>query len=316
MDGVSTMQNYHAQFQRIVRESSYTQLASQLRTKLGLSAVGAQVTPIPIAAAAAAPGRDAVRVPGNHRTDRSRASGDRAGRRRGRHARPGRERRRAVRTGESTWRGAHAGRTRREARVPSHPRLRRPRRSGRRRLRLRSGPCRSPPTHRRSRCNRTDSHTGARSGRQCLPAVIAPTSSAPAPGDTAYSGHAPAPAALPTPATPATPSVVATAPALATPVKQPAPRVNGATPIHSGSGSAFWVQVGAYRDTVDGRSRGQGGQRRDPDRRRVVARGDSRRRDSPLLRVRVGPFVERTQAVSRARDLQALGYKPFIVAGE
>ena len=52
MDGVSTMQNYHAQFQRIVRESSYAELASQLRTKLGMSVVGAQVTPIPIAAAA------------------------------------------------------------------------------------------------------------------------------------------------------------------------------------------------------------------------------------------------------------------------
>src|SRR5262245_6264054 len=52
MDGVSTMQNYRAQFQRIVRESSYAELAAQLRAKLGMSAVGAQVTAIPIAAAA------------------------------------------------------------------------------------------------------------------------------------------------------------------------------------------------------------------------------------------------------------------------
>ena len=55
MDGVSTMQNYHAQFQRVVRESSYAQLASQLRAKLGMTSVGAQVTPIPIAAAAPPP---------------------------------------------------------------------------------------------------------------------------------------------------------------------------------------------------------------------------------------------------------------------
>ena len=109
---------------------------------------------------------------------------------------------------------------------------------------------------------------------------------------------------------------MATAPALATPVKQPAPRVNGATPIHSGSGSAFWVQVGAYRDTVAaGRvAKAVNGEIL------IVAESSNGAtrvaRLSPLLRVRVGPFVERTQAVSRARDLQALGYKPFIVAGE
>ena len=103
--------------------------------------------------------------------------------------------------------------------------------------------------------------------------------------------------------------------ALATPVKQPAPRVNEATPIHSASGTAFWVQVGAYRDTVAaGRvAKAVNGEIL------VVAEssnGVTRVADSPLLRVRVGPFVERTQAVSRARDLQALGYKPFIAAGE
>jgi hypothetical protein len=47
-----------------------------------------------------------------------------------------------------------------------------------------------------------------------------------------------------------------------------------------------------------------------------AARGGARAAESPLLRVRVGPFVERTQAVSRARDLQAIGYKPFIAAGD
>jgi cell division protein FtsN len=31
-----------------------------------------------------------------------------------------------------------------------------------------------------------------------------------------------------------------------------------------------------------------------------------------LARVRVGPFSERAEAASNLRDLQALGYKPFI----
>jgi len=74
------------------------------------------------------------------------------------------------------------------------------------------------------------------------------------------------------------------------------------------------VQVGAYRDTetagrvakaVDGEIL-------------IVANPSSgaRAAESPLLRVRVGPFVERTQAVSKARDLTARGYKPFIAAGD
>ena len=157
MDGVSTMQNYHAQFQRIVRESSYTQSGVAAPHEAGAVRGRRAGDAHPHRRRCAAPGRDAVRVPGNHRTDRSRASGDRTGRRRGRHSRLGRERRRAVRTGESTWRGAHAG---------EPPRIRRPAirgagallRSGRRRLRLRLGPCPSPPTHRRSRCNRRQPH--------------------------------------------------------------------------------------------------------------------------------------------------------------
>ena len=47
-----------------------------------------------------------------------------------------------------------------------------------------------------------------------------------------------------------------------------------------------------------------------------ASHGGARAAESPLLRVRVGPFVERTQAVSRARDLQAIGYKPFIAVGD
>jgi hypothetical protein len=32
----------------------------------------------------------------------------------------------------------------------------------------------------------------------------------------------------------------------------------------------------------------------------------------PLLRVRVGPFANRAQAVARLRDYRSLGYQPFV----
>jgi len=44
MDGVSTMENYHAQFQRVVRDASWRELVSQLRAKVGAPAGGVQVT--------------------------------------------------------------------------------------------------------------------------------------------------------------------------------------------------------------------------------------------------------------------------------
>ncbi len=314
MDGVSTMQNYHAQFQRIVRESSYTQLASQLRTKLGLSAVGAQVTPIPIAAAAPPPAvmpfgsreitgpidlerqaiaRDvaAVVTPGLVVSDVAPSAPARAPGAAPTPAEPPRS------TVAQPSAAPAPSSQRAEAAPPP------------------VGPMPIAPDSSSVQMQSTTA-TPAPAPEAATPAVIAPTSSAPAtPATPPTLVTPPTPAALPTPATPATPSVVATAPALATPVKQPAPRVNGATPIHSGSGSAFWVQVGAYRDTVAaGRvAKAVNGEIL------IVAEssnGATRVADSPLLRVRVGPFVERTQAVSRARDLQALGYKPFIAAGE
>ena len=94
-------------------------------------------------------------------------------------------------------------------------------------------------------------------------------------------------------------------------MKAPAPRVSAPTPLQSAPGSAFWVQVGAYRDTTTaGRvARAVNGEI-------LIVAETSRAAESPLLRVRVGPFVERTQAVSKARDLTALGYKPFVAAGD
>ena len=48
MDGVSTMENYHAQFQRIVRDSSWRDLMGQLRAKVGAPAVQVAAEPVPL----------------------------------------------------------------------------------------------------------------------------------------------------------------------------------------------------------------------------------------------------------------------------
>lgn len=44
MEGVSTMENYRAQFQRVVRDTSWPELVSQLRAKVGAPPGGGQVT--------------------------------------------------------------------------------------------------------------------------------------------------------------------------------------------------------------------------------------------------------------------------------
>jgi phospholipid transport system substrate-binding protein len=43
MDGVSTMDNYHAQFQRVVRDGSWAELMGQVRAKVGAPPVAVQV---------------------------------------------------------------------------------------------------------------------------------------------------------------------------------------------------------------------------------------------------------------------------------
>jgi ABC-type transporter MlaC component/cell division septation protein DedD len=49
MDGVSTMENYHAQFQRVVRDSSWRDLMAQLRAKVGAPpAVEVAAAPTPV----------------------------------------------------------------------------------------------------------------------------------------------------------------------------------------------------------------------------------------------------------------------------
>ena len=312
MDGVSTMQNYHAQFQRVVRESSYAQLASQLRAKLGMASVGAQVTPIPIAAAAPPPpavmpfgpresagpidldrqaiARDvaAVVTPGLVVSDVAPSP-------RAPVAVPALAD--ASRSDASPASATPAPSSVRAAAAPP-PVGPQPIASDSSSVRIQSNPERIapaptvvspalPPSSARS--------SSAGSGRACSGHLAgrrtARTGNAGARharADTGRSGDA---------------------------REGAGPGGNGGTRLPSPSGSGFWVQVGAYRDTaMAGRvAKAVNGEIL------VVAdasHGGARAAESPLLRVRVGPFVERTQAVSRARDLQAIGYKPFIAVGD
>ena len=89
------------------------------------------------------------------------------------------------------------------------------------------------------------------------------------------------------------------------PSRPPAARpvVARATPTAPG----FWIQVGAFRSpTTAGRvaERVQG----------EILVAPAGTPTEPLLRVRVGPFASRAEAVARLREFQSLGYQPFIAA--
>jgi len=82
---------------------------------------------------------------------------------------------------------------------------------------------------------------------------------------------------------------------------EPAPLPTGTTPV---TATSYWVQVGAFRN---------------PD---AAARLVSRLHEQNLvlshgpelrLRVRVGPFSDRAEALSKLLELRTKGYKPFII---
>ncbi|MBI2160224.1 MAG: ABC transporter substrate-binding protein [Candidatus Rokubacteria bacterium] len=78
--------------------------------------------------------------------------------------------------------------------------------------------------------------------------------------------------------------------------------VDAATTGTTLSATSYWVQVGAFRTAAAAArlaDRLSGGT--------IVPSASG-----PLLLVRVGPFAERALAVSRLRDLVAIGYRPFI----
>ncbi|HEV8585000.1 MAG TPA: ABC transporter substrate-binding protein [Methylomirabilota bacterium] len=92
-------------------------------------------------------------------------------------------------------------------------------------------------------------------------------------------------------------------------VEAAAPRMVAAAapPAPSAPPRGYWVQVGAFRNT-DAATRLV--QRLSPRRPVTIAMTGDRR--EPLARVLVGPFAERTAALTTVRELQASGLKAFI----
>jgi cell division septation protein DedD len=234
MDGVSTMENYHAQFQRVVRDASWSDLMAQLRAKIAASSVqvaGAATAPAP--AMAPAPGGDADRAVSDNRVAAAR---DLA----------------AVVTPGLAVRDVN------------------------------------PVPVPRPRPSAPSDVAAPIPSREIAPAPALRESPTP---------HATIPLVTPRPPR-------SEEPREASPQPSVSPRPLVAQPVKA---PAYWIQVGAFRnatvaDRVAQRVRGE----------IFVAPPASGTRTEPLLRVRVGPFADRGQAVARLRELQGLGYQPFI----
>jgi phospholipid transport system substrate-binding protein len=239
MDGVSTMQNYHAQFQRVVRDSSWRELMGQLRAKVGAPPVGVQVAaPVPpvipltfsaalLVAPLAAPAVDRPVPPERHAVARDLA---------------------VIVTPGLAVRDASPLPAARQRTAPPV---------------LEALPT-SPP------------------GRE--PALAPPLDAGP-PGVLQSDGAAPRPPHVDT-------------------AVEPRAQVGP-------SAASWWIQVGAFRNPTIAR--------RIAERVKgkifvVAAEGPAGGQGKPLLRVRVGPFNDRAQVVSRLRELKALGYQPFVAS--
>jgi phospholipid transport system substrate-binding protein len=300
MEGVSTMENYHAQFQRVVRDSSWRDLMSQLRAKVGSPAIQVAATPRPAPRAGAMVAGPAVPV------EVDRAIPD--------------ERRAVDRDVAAVVTPGLAGD------LAALPPLRSPAViTPERRVGPAPAPVAPPPAV-------VVSATPA-TAVAATPASIVPAPGAiiPVPstaGTTARSGRpsdgdripAPEPprfeherrgageAARPIrtagPASVTPPTITAALPA--TPPARP-PALRPVVTRAGESATAFWIQIGAYRNaTMAGRiaDRVKG----------EILVVPSPTAGEPLLRVRVGPFASRALATGRLRELQTLGYRPFIAA--
>ena len=265
MDGVSTMDNYHAQFQRVVRDASWPDLMAQLRAKVASSSVQVAGTAGAAPAGLAGPGADVDRAVSDNRVA---AANDLA----------------AVVTPGLAVRDVNP--------VPVP----------RRRL---AGAASDIPMTEPSR-----EITQAPAPREsAAPAATIPLVTPRPPRSDESRASSPKPTPTFTPASGASVGAPRSASRLTaiTPPAQPVrvtPQPLAARPAVA---PGFWIQVGAFRnatvaDRVAQRVRGE----------IFVAPPASGARTEPLLRVRVGPFAERGQAVARLRELQGLGYQPFI----
>jgi phospholipid transport system substrate-binding protein len=263
MDGVSTMENYRAQFHRVVRDGSWRDLMAQLRARVGAPAGEAPVAAAPLgdpAAVAAAPVVPPLAP--------SAADGPATD-----------ERHAAARDVAAVVTPGHAARD--VAALPA-PRPRRP---------VVAEPASTPSAPRESVAAR-EPGIGASpretSAVATSTAAVGTTVTSPARLD-ASGGVTLAAVRAPGDA-----SLRATSPA---PSRPPAAPVT------------YWVQVGAFRNAQTAR------------RTAAHVKGEilaaphgtvGTRHAEPLLRVRVGPFKDRAAAAARLRELQALGYQPFL----
>ncbi|MBI4246158.1 MAG: ABC transporter substrate-binding protein [Candidatus Rokubacteria bacterium] len=88
-------------------------------------------------------------------------------------------------------------------------------------------------------------------------------------------------------------------------ITEPGPATKEPPPVPAALAAApsYWVQIGAFRNpSAAGRLVA-----RLPEQHLVLSPGGE-----SLVRVRVGPFADRADAVSKLRELQAKGYQPFI----
>ncbi len=247
MDGVSTMENYHAQFQRVVRDASWHDLMGQLRAKVGTpsvqvaaaSVVGPTVRTVSVTPLAT------PEVDRPTTDDRYAAARDLA----------------AVVTPGLAVRDVNPLPVPRPRPVPVAPD---------------ASPSATPVRDVSPVAGPRESVTGVAPSRAIERAA-------------ASIDATPRLAAGPPPAEPGfAAKPVAARPATAT---------------------AFWIQVGAFRNAaIAGRIAMQvkGEIFVAPPPASAGAHAE------PLLRVRVGPFVDRVQALARLRQLQGLGYQPFL----
>ena len=273
MYGVSTMENYHAQFQRVVRDSSWRDLMSQMRAKVGAPAVAVQVAPLAPSdldrpgfedrhtaardlAAVVTPGlaqRDVTRPPQVHQPAPVVAPAT---------SPPPPSREIATAAPPVAERAVVVGPPRKvEAAVAPSEIASSTRRA------TETAPA---PSVRANRGGEGGSVTAPHSPMAMLAAVSALAAVSPAPIEPPRS----------------------TKPVIARPAVAPA---------------GYWLQVGAFRNaTIASRIAGQ------VKGEILVAPPAAGDRGEPILRVRVGPFADRAQAVARLRQLQSLGYQPFI----
>jgi phospholipid transport system substrate-binding protein len=297
MDGVSTMENYHAQFQRIVRDSSWRDLMGQLRAKVGAPPVTVQVAAGPSPGATVTPVAPVVAPFGPSSLDR-----------------PAVDDRHVVARDVAAV--VTPGLAARDVAPPSHLRQPAPLVAAATTAPASEvGSSRERSAAPRPAIDRSPAVERTPTGERAPVTERAPITTPPVNGVTASRElAAPAPAraghdSVSAPRSPMAMLAAVSAVAAVTPRPIEPPRVStlvvarpAAAPI------GYWVQVGAFRNAtiasrIASHVKGE---------ILVAPPATSGESGEPILRVRVGPFTDRAQAVARMRQLQGLGYQPFL----